>query len=65
MDSGWRKRGSGGYINAQAKVDTALDEILAQPYQNVIDSVEFKLLGLGSEGYVVGSHEFYLGYVIS
>ena len=28
------------------------------------DAVESKLFGLGSESYVVGSHEFYLGYAI-
>lgn len=30
-----------------------------------LDSVEPKLFGIGSESYVVGSHEFYLGYAIS
>ncbi|MGB8225750.1 MAG: L-rhamnose isomerase [Sedimentisphaerales bacterium] len=29
------------------------------------DSVESKLFGIGSESYVVGSHEFYMGYAIS
>jgi len=29
-----------------------------------LDAVECKLFGLGSESYVVGSHEFYLGYAI-
>ena len=29
------------------------------------DSVEAKLFGLGSESYVVGSHEFYLGYALT
>lgn len=29
------------------------------------DSVEAKLFGIGSESYVVGSHEFYLGYAVS
>ena len=29
------------------------------------DAVESKLFGLGSEAYVVGSHEFYLGYAIT
>ena len=28
------------------------------------DAVEGKLFGLGSESYVVGSHEFYLGYAL-
>ncbi len=30
-----------------------------------VDAVEPKLFGIGSESYVVGSHEFYLGYAIS
>jgi L-rhamnose isomerase len=30
-----------------------------------LDSVEPKLFGIGSESYVVGSHEFYTGYAIS
>ena len=30
-----------------------------------LDCVESKLFGIGSESYVVGSHEFYLGYAIS
>ena len=30
-----------------------------------LDCVESKLFGIGSESYVVGSHEFYLGYAVS
>ena len=30
-----------------------------------LDAVEPKLFGLGSESYVVGSHEFYLGYAVT
>lgn len=30
-----------------------------------LDSVECKLFGIGSETYVVGSHEFYMGYAIA
>ena len=30
-----------------------------------LDAVEGKLFGLGSESYVVGSHEFYLGYAMA
>lgn len=44
----------------------ALDEIFAEeidPRYN-LDAVEGKLFGLGSESYVVGSQEFYLGYAI-
>jgi L-rhamnose isomerase len=45
----------------------SLDEMFAEPLdpaQN-LDAVEAKLFGIGSESYVVGSHEFYLGYAIS
>jgi L-rhamnose isomerase len=45
----------------------SLDQILAAPIdrQHNGDAVESKLFGLGSESYVVGSHEFYLGYAIT
>jgi L-rhamnose isomerase len=45
----------------------SLDAILAEkldPRCN-LDAVEGKQFGLGSESYVVGSHEFYLGYAVS
>jgi L-rhamnose isomerase len=44
----------------------SLDAILAAPIDRRynLDAVESKLFGLGSESYVVGSHEFYLGYAI-
>ncbi len=44
----------------------SLDQIFAVPVdrQHNLDAVESKLFGLGSESYVVGSHEFYLGYAI-
>ncbi len=32
---------------------------------HTLDAVECKLFGIGSESYVVGSHEFYMGYAIS
>lgn len=42
----------------------SLDKIFAEPVnpQFNLDAVESKLFGIGSESYVVGSHEFYLGY---
>jgi L-rhamnose isomerase len=45
----------------------ALDEIFAPEIDAKlnVDAVESKLFGLGSESYVVGSHEFYLGYAIT
>lgn len=49
------------------RLKVALDQILAAPVdrQYNLDAVESKLFGLGSESYVVGSHEFYLGYTAS
>lgn len=45
----------------------SLDKILAHPVDKRynLDAVEGKLFGIGSESYVVGSHEFYLGYAIT
>lgn len=45
----------------------SLDEIMAVPVDRRynLDSVEGKLFGIGSESYVVGSHEFYLGYAVA
>ncbi len=45
----------------------ALDAVFAREIDARlnVDSVEGKLFGIGSESYVVGSHEFYLGYAIS
>ena len=44
----------------------SLDEIYSEKYpeDHLLDSVESKLFGLGSESYVVGSHDFYLGYAV-
>lgn len=45
----------------------SLDEMFAAPFDkaHMLDAVEGKLFGIGSECYVVGSHEFYMGYAIS
>jgi len=45
----------------------ALDSVFAAKYDpaHLLDSVESKLFGIGSESYVTGSWEFYLGYAIS
>jgi L-rhamnose isomerase len=45
----------------------SLDTIFADklPADDEIDAVECKLFGIGSESYVAGSHEFYLGYAVS
>lgn len=44
----------------------ALDEIYAAAFDesHIKDAVESKLFGIGSETYVVGSHDFYLGYAL-
>jgi len=49
------------------RLASALDQVLAAPIDRAhnLDAVEGKLFGLGSESYVVGSHEFYLGYAIT
>jgi L-rhamnose isomerase len=45
----------------------SLDAIFAEPLDTHfnLDAVECKLFGIGSESYVVGSHEFYLGYALT
>ena len=46
------------------RLKESLDEVFAEernPAHN-LDAVESKLFGIGSEAYVVGSHEFYMGY---
>ena len=45
----------------------SLDEIFNTNYDKaeMKDAIESKLFGIGSKSYVVGSHEFYLGYGIS
>jgi L-rhamnose isomerase len=49
------------------RLKQSLDEILAERmnHKHLLDAVEGKLFGLGSESYVVGSHEFYLGYAVA
>ena len=45
----------------------SLDRIFAEPIDPAynLDSLESKLFGIGSESYVVGSHEFYSNYVLT
>ncbi len=49
------------------RLEEALDEIYSVEYpeKEMKDSLESKLFGIGSESYVVGSHEFYHGYAQS
>lgn len=48
------------------RLEASLDEIFSEkidPNYN-LDAIESKLFGIGSESYVVGSHEFYMGYAV-
>lgn len=42
----------------------SLNEMLFEPMSGVVDAVESKLFGLGSEDFVVGSFEFYSQYAL-
>ena len=54
-------------IAPRQRLIESLDAIFAEklPERDEIDAVECKLFGIGSESYVTGSHEFYLGYAVS
>ena len=54
-------------IAPRQRLIESLDAIFAEklPERDEIDAVECKLFGIGSESYVAGSHEFYLGYAVS
>jgi L-rhamnose isomerase len=48
------------------RLKRSLDEIFTEPIDPAynLDAIEAKLFGIGSETYVPGSHEFYLGYAV-
>ena len=50
-------------ISPRKRLESALDVIYNESY-DIVDTVESKLFGIGSEAYTVGSHEFYLGYAL-
>jgi len=56
-----------GRYAARERLLESLDEIYALKLEteNLGDAVESKLFGIGSEAFVAGSHEFYMGYAIS
>ena len=66
IPDGWKDQPADRLIHREILVQ-ALDEVFAERYADneTIDAVESKLFGLGSESYVVGSHEFYLAYALS
>lgn len=49
-------------LSPRLRLKDGLDEIFGISHNSIVDAVESKLFGIGSEAYVVGSHEFYLGY---
>ncbi|WP_309088404.1 L-rhamnose isomerase [Domibacillus sp.] len=53
-------------LTPRKRLKESLDQIFAEDIdeQYHLDAVESKVFGIGSESYVVGSHEFYLGYAL-
>lgn len=51
-------------LNHRELLRQSLDTIFEDDYneKHMADSLESKLFGIGSEAFVVGSHEFYMGY---
>jgi L-rhamnose isomerase len=60
-----RKDSAADRWGPRRRLAAALDQILARRLPGVLDAVEGKLFGIGTEDYTVGSHEFYLGYAVS
>lgn len=54
-------------LTPRERLKRSLDQIFAVDIDenHNIDAVESKLFGIGSESYVVGSHEFYMGYALT
>ncbi|MEC0283555.1 L-rhamnose isomerase [Terribacillus saccharophilus] len=54
-------------LTPRERLKRSLDQIFAVEIDENynIDAVESKLFGIGSESYVVGSHEFYMGYALT
>lgn len=53
-------------LTPRQRLKDSLDEIYADEIDEKynIDAIESKLFGIGSEAFVVGSHEFYMGYAL-
>jgi L-rhamnose isomerase len=53
-------------LSPRLRLADSLDQVFAKHHapEHHLDAVECKLFGIGSESYVVGSHEFYMGYAI-
>jgi L-rhamnose isomerase len=66
IPDGWKDLPADRLLHRSLLVES-LDRVFAQKYprSETLDAVESKLFGIGSESYVVGSHEFYLAYALS
>lgn len=53
-------------LTPRQRLKESLDKIFAVEIEETynLDAVESKVFGIGSESYVVGSHEFYMGYAL-
>ncbi len=53
-------------LSPRQRLSDSLDRVFAKKLDPAhhLDAVECKLFGIGSESYVVGSHEFYMGYAM-
>ncbi len=53
-------------MGARMRLKDALDDIYEEKFNKnyLVDTIESKLFGIGSESFVPGSFEFYLGYAI-
>ncbi len=53
-------------LSPRKRLEASLDKVFVKKLnpKHHLDAIECKLFGIGSESYVVGSHEFYLGYAI-
>ncbi len=51
-------------VSPRQRLEKSLDKIFSEKKKHMLDAVECKLFGIGSESYVVGSHEFYMGYAV-
>lgn len=53
-------------LTPRLRLKDSLDEIFSEVIDTAhnLDAVESKLFGIGSEAFVVGSHEFYLSYAL-
>ncbi|MFS0749132.1 L-rhamnose isomerase [Oceanobacillus sp. 1P07AA] len=53
-------------LTPRKRLEDSLNQIFEEEIDKKfnVDAVESKLFGIGSEAYVVGSHEFYMGYAL-